>query len=159
MFLVFVDFFLIYLFIYLFYFFTKGNIKLGTLIPITKPVIFLSFVVNSFNSATLYWSACSKRGKWLVMYSCVVLSIVSVSTIWFWNCSTVWYYYFFHFIFLSYLTFILSLILCAIFLVSSENLRKFLLLDLQLCPVSPRVEARESALSVSRGCYVLMWNV
>ena len=37
MFLVFVDLILIYLFIYLFYFFTKGNIKLGTLIPITKP--------------------------------------------------------------------------------------------------------------------------
>jgi hypothetical protein len=73
-------------------------------------VIFLSFVVNSFNSATLYWSACSKRGKWLVMYSCVVLSIVSVSTIWFWNCSTVWYYYFFIlFSLLSYIYIVFNL--------------------------------------------------
>jgi hypothetical protein len=46
---------------------------------------------NYFNPATLYWSACTKPGKWEVMYLCIRgIDFVSVSTIFliaFWNCS------------------------------------------------------------------------
>ena len=43
-----------------------------------------------FNSTTFYWSACTKPGKWVVMYLCVRgIDFASFYDfdIWFWNCS------------------------------------------------------------------------
>jgi len=34
-----------------------------------------------FNSASFYWSTCTKLGKWVVMYSCVKVSILLLSMI------------------------------------------------------------------------------
>ena len=51
---------------------------------------------NYFNPATFYWSSCTKIIKWAVMYLCVRISILPISTIYILNfgtVTTVWYFF------------------------------------------------------------------
>ena len=71
--------------------FTRLNARVGILLTCRKHlhdrIISLRGEIwtnKTFNPATLYWSVCTKPGKWAFMYLCV--SGIDFY-VWFWNCS------------------------------------------------------------------------
>jgi len=58
-----------------------------------KDIVSLSFIdvwsqINKLNPVTFHWSICTSPGKWAVIFVCVRVSILLLSTILeFWNCS------------------------------------------------------------------------
>jgi hypothetical protein len=55
---------------------------------------------NYLNSATFYWRACTKPGKWAYMY--FVYRFCPFLRLWYFNVPTMWYFWVFHFITLRY---------------------------------------------------------